>query len=59
MVTSELSRVIRDLFLRAHRILVVSHIRPDGDAVGSLIGLGLALQNNGKDVVFGLADGVP
>ena len=59
MVTSELSRVIRDLFQRAHRILVVSHIRPDGDAVGSLIGLGLALQNNGKDVVMGLADGVP
>lgn len=59
MVTSELNRVIRDQFQRAHRILVVSHIRPDGDAVGSLLGLGLALQNNGKEVVFGLVDGVP
>lgn len=43
----------------AHRILVVSHIRPDGDAVGSLLGLGLSLQSAGKDVQMVLADGVP
>lgn len=59
MVTSELNRVIKDMFQRAHRILVVSHIRPDGDAVGSLIGLGLALEHLGKDVTMGLSDGVP
>lgn len=43
----------------ARRILVVSHIRPDGDAVGSLLGLGLSLQMAGKDVQMVLADGVP
>lgn len=43
----------------ARRILVVSHIRPDGDAVGSLLGLGLSLQAAGKDVQMVLADGVP
>lgn len=43
----------------AQRILVISHIRPDGDAVGSLLGLGLALQEVGKDVQMVLTDGVP
>ena len=45
--------------LSAKRILIVSHIRPDGDAVGSLIGLGLSLQSIGKDVQMVLSDGVP
>jgi phosphoesterase RecJ-like protein len=43
----------------AESVLLVSHIRPDGDAVGSLLGLGLALQNNGKRIQMVLADGVP
>jgi nanoRNase/pAp phosphatase (c-di-AMP/oligoRNAs hydrolase) len=34
-----------DELLSAQRVLVISHIRPDGDAVGSLIGLGLSLQS--------------
>ena len=34
----------------AQNILIASHIRPDGDAIGSLIGLGLALKNAGKTV---------
>jgi bifunctional oligoribonuclease and PAP phosphatase NrnA len=43
----------------ANRILIVSHVRPDGDAVGSLLGLGLALDSLGKDVQMVLDDGVP
>jgi phosphoesterase RecJ-like protein len=43
----------------ANRILIVSHIRPDGDAVGSTLGLGLALQEAGKAVQMVLSDGVP
>ena len=43
----------------AQRILVTSHTRPDGDAVGSLLGLGLALENMGKEVNLVLEDGVP
>jgi len=43
----------------ARRILVVSHIRSDGDAVGSLLAMGLALHAIGKDVQMVLADGVP
>jgi phosphoesterase RecJ-like protein len=43
----------------ARRVLIVSHIRPDGDAVGSTLGLGLALALAGKTVRMALADGVP
>jgi phosphoesterase RecJ-like protein len=43
----------------AQRILVLSHIRPDGDAIGSLLGMGLSLQAAGKEVQMVLSDGVP
>jgi phosphoesterase RecJ-like protein len=50
---------IRRQFEDARSILIVSHVRPDGDAVGSLLGLGLALEQAGKSVRMTLADGVP
>ena len=50
---------IRQEFQAAQRIMVVSHLRPDGDAVGSVLGLGLALRAKGKQVYMVLADGVP
>jgi phosphoesterase RecJ-like protein len=43
----------------ANNILITSHKRPDGDAIGSVLGLGLALQDAGKEVQMVLADGVP
>jgi bifunctional oligoribonuclease and PAP phosphatase NrnA len=43
----------------AQHILITSHMRPDGDAIGSLLGLGLALQDAKKEVQMILADGVP
>jgi phosphoesterase RecJ-like protein len=55
----DLHEQIRQLIKGAGKILVASHIRPDGDAVGSLLGLGLALQGCGKTVSMVLADGVP
>ena len=48
-----------DLVSRADRILIISHIRPDGDAVGSTLGLGLMLEEMGKEVSLVLEDGVP
>ncbi len=42
----------------ATRILITSHIRPDGDAIGSVLGLGLALEAKGKSVQMVLKDGV-
>lgn len=49
----------REVLAKARHALIVSHIRPDGDAVGSLLGLGLALSQAGKAVSMVLADGVP
>lgn len=43
----------------ARRIGVASHVRPDGDAVGSLLGLVLSLRAAGKEVIAVLEDGVP
>ncbi|MBS3886495.1 MAG: bifunctional oligoribonuclease/PAP phosphatase NrnA [Dethiobacter sp.] len=40
-------------------ILVTSHIMPDGDSIGSLLGLGLALQQAGHAVTMFSVDGVP
>jgi bifunctional oligoribonuclease and PAP phosphatase NrnA len=50
---------IREKIQQAERFLIASHIRPDGDAVGSVLGLGLALEDAGKQVEMVLADGVP
>lgn len=46
-------------FQAAEKILIVSHIRPDGDAIGSVLGLGLSLQFVGKHVQMVLSDGIP
>lgn len=54
-----LRQAVSQQLLAAQKVLVVSHVRPDGDAVGSLLGLGLALQQAGKTVQMVLADGVP
>ena len=43
----------------AKDVLIVAHVRPDGDAVGSLLGLGLSLQTAGRSVQMVLRDGVP
>jgi phosphoesterase RecJ-like protein len=43
----------------AQRIALFTHIRPDGDAIGSLLGLGLALVEQGKTVQMISSDGVP
>jgi phosphoesterase RecJ-like protein len=46
--------------LREHdRFLVVTHENPDGDALGSLLALTIALRSLGKDVVMYLAAGAP
>ena len=54
-----LYRTAAHLVHAAQRILLISHVHPDGDAVGSLLGLGLALCNAGKQVQMVLADGIP
>jgi phosphoesterase RecJ-like protein len=40
------------------RFVVVSHLRPDGDALGSQIAMGLSLRAAGKDVTLWNEDGM-
>jgi phosphoesterase RecJ-like protein len=58
-VDSQLVGEINDRLGAAKKIVIASHVRPDGDAIGSLLGLGLALHDAGKSVQMILADGVP
>lgn len=45
-------------FLRAHsKFVIASHVNPDGDALGSSLGLAMALEAMGKDVVVYNKDG--
>ncbi len=55
----QLTGEIKERLAIAKKIVIASHVRPDGDAIGSLLGLGLALRDAGKSVQMVLADGVP
>jgi phosphoesterase RecJ-like protein len=44
---------------RARRILLVTHVAPDGDAIGSLLGLGALLRAQGKEPTLACEDAVP
>jgi phosphoesterase RecJ-like protein len=53
-----IDRIIEAL-RESHTICVVGHIRPDGDCVGSQLGLTLALRNEGKKVACWNEDRIP
>lgn len=57
-MSSELETVL-DLIREAKRVLISSHENPDGDAIGSMLALGLGIEQMGKEVVFYNKDGVP
>jgi phosphoesterase RecJ-like protein len=54
-----LDKEIRRKIQASHRVLLATHARPDGDAIGSLLGLGLSLRQAGKIVQMLSADGIP
>jgi phosphoesterase RecJ-like protein len=41
------------------RFIVISHLNPEGDAIGSLLGMALALRAEGKEAVAYLEDELP
>jgi phosphoesterase RecJ-like protein len=55
---SDLDAVVAALS-RADRFIVVTHENPDGDALGSMLGLTRALRTLGKDVVMYLSGDAP
>ena len=51
----EIARTI----IAANRFAILSHVRPDGDALGSQLALALSIQQLGKKVVAWNEDGLP
>jgi len=41
-----------ELIKKSHHIVIVSHVNPDGDTLGSMIGLGEALKAEGKKITY-------
>ena len=50
---------IGEVLRRYQSFVLLSHVRPDGDAIGSQIALGFALQAAGKNVRLFNEDGLP
>jgi phosphoesterase RecJ-like protein len=50
---------ILDVLCHGERFLVCSHARPDGDAVGSMLAMGMLLQQMGKRAHLVTADRIP
>jgi phosphoesterase RecJ-like protein len=48
-----------DLVRRHQRFLLTTHVRPDGDGIGSMQALGRALRQQGKDVQLVIASTLP
>ncbi len=46
------------LVATAQRILIVAHVKPDGDAFGAMLGLAQVLKRAGKDVITAVDGGV-
>jgi bifunctional oligoribonuclease and PAP phosphatase NrnA len=59
IMDSALIKQAREKISAVERVVVITHIRPDGDAVGSLLGIGLALEKLGKDVQLVISDRIP
>ena len=53
------SEIAEVLSRPGERFVITSHHNPDGDAIGSLLGLGRALRAAGRDVVLAHADDPP
>lgn len=54
-----LMQQIDELIQGSRRILLITHVSPDGDAIGSLLGLGWLLKAQGKELTLACEDLVP
>ena len=57
-MTNELTQLV-EIIERHNSFFLLSHIDPDGDAIGSLIALLMLLRRRGKKAVAYDRDGVP
>ena len=51
-VNSRTLNDLMDIFDNNSKFYISSHVNPDGDSIGSMLGLGLGLIKKGKDVIF-------
>ncbi len=54
-----MNKTVEQWIREAQNILVICHIAPDGDAIGSLLGLGWALREKGKKHILACDDSLP
>lgn len=59
MIDASITPPLLEAIRGAERILCLSHIKPDGDAVGSLLGMAWLLRSLGKQPQLALQDAVP
>jgi len=58
-MNKSLIKAVEQLITPARRILLVAHVSPDGDAIGSLLAMGSSLRDQGKEVTLACEDPVP
>lgn len=56
---TELAPELAAQLTQASSVLVVSHLSPDGDAIGSLLAMGAVVDHFARPVVLGIADTLP
>ena len=59
MVEEGVARTIKGWIESAKKVAVLTHTNPDGDAIGSSLGLALALGKKGIDAQVVIPDGLP
>ena len=52
-------KALREIISSAQNIVLTCHVRPDGDAIGSTLGLAKVLTDEGKNVAVVTPDSVP
>ena len=58
-ITTEALKSLQELLKAPRRIAITTHHDPDGDAIGSSLGLGAVLEKLGHDVQVVLPNGPP
>lgn len=58
-MNKSLASAVERLIAPARHILLIAHVSPDGDAIGSLLGIGGLLRDRGKQVALACEDPAP
>ncbi|MBT4409396.1 MAG: bifunctional oligoribonuclease/PAP phosphatase NrnA [Bacteroidetes bacterium] len=58
-INNSTEAAVRKLLIESRKIVIFTHKNPDGDAIGSALGLTQALRDRGKDVHVVLPDSAP